>query len=192
MAPVAEEEVLGGWSVCWASAMLFSLTSAPGWFRALLLRPPTPVMWVDVFLVLLAFVVILRRLGVAALALLCATQVVQVALLLPEVPNHRIILAAVSLAFLSAALRGARASVLDEFVSVARAIVITVYLFAFFAKLNRDFLDPASSCAAQFYVSAARWWLLLPDAQLARQAAIFATLVVEGFLPLALCWRRSR
>jgi hypothetical protein len=190
-ASAAEEAALGGWSACWASAVLFSLTSAPGWFQALLLRPATPVICVDVFLGLLAFVVLLRQLGVAALALLCATQVVQVALLLPEVPNHRIILAAASLAFLSAAFRGVRASVLDEFVPVARAIVVTVYLFAFFAKLNWDFLDPASSCAAQFYVSAARWWVLLPDAALAREGAMFGTLAVEVFLPLALCWRRS-
>ena len=189
---VAEEVALGGWGVCWASAILFSLTSVPGWFQALLLRPDMPAIWVDVFLGLLGFLVILRRPGIPALVLLCATQVVQVALLLPEVPNHRMILALANLAFLAAALRRTRGSVFDGYVPVARAIVVIVYLFAFFAKLNRDFLDPASSCAAQFYDSAARWWPLLPDVAPARQAAIFGTLAAEAVLPLGLCWKPSR
>jgi hypothetical protein len=189
--PVAEEKALGGWGVCWASAILFSLTSVPGWFHALLQGPDMPVMWVDVFLGLLGFLVILRRPGMPVLALLCGTQVVQVALLLPEVPNHRMILTLANLAFLAAALRRS-GSVLDEYVPVARAIVVIVYLFAFFAKLNRDFLDPASSCAAQFYDSAARWWPLLPDVALARQAAMFGTLAVEAVLPLGLCWKPLR
>jgi hypothetical protein len=191
-APAAEEAALGGWGVCWASAILFSLASVPGWFQALFLRPDLAVIWVDVLLGVLAFLVILRRAGLPALALLCAIQVVQVALLLPEVPNHRMILALVSIAFLVAALRHRHGGLLDEYVPVARAIVVIVYSFAFFAKLNRDFLDPASSCAAQFYDSATHWWLLLPDVALARQAAMFGTLAVEAALPLGLCWKPSR
>jgi hypothetical protein len=150
------------------------------------------VICVDVFLALLAFVVILRRAGLPALALLCAAQVVEVALRLPEVPNHRMILALASIAFVAAALRRRHGSVLDEYLRVERAIVVIVYLFAFFAKLNHDFLDPASSCAAQFYGSAARWWMLLPDAAPARQAAMFGTLAVEAALPLGLCCKPLR
>jgi hypothetical protein len=189
---VAEDVGLAGWGVCWASAVLFSLTSTPGWFDALVRRPDMLVTWVDVCLALLGFLVILRRPGVSVLALLCAAQLIDVALRLPEVPNHRMILALASVAFLAAARRRRSGDVLDEFVPVARAIVVIVYLFAFFAKLNRDFLDPASSCAAQFYDSATHWWLLLPDVALARQAALFGTLAVEAALPLGLCWKRSR
>jgi hypothetical protein len=126
------------------------------------------------------------------LALLCATQLIDVALRLPEVPNHRMILALASIAFLAASWRPRSGGVLDEYVPVARAIVVIVYLFAFFAKLNRDFLDPASSCAAQFYDSATHWWLLLPDVAFARRAALLGTLAVEAALPLGLCWRQSR
>src|SRR5262245_42926829 len=191
-APAGEEVALGGWGVCWASAILFSLTSTPGWFEALLRRPDMPVTWVDACLALLGFLAILRRPGVSVLALLCATQLLDVALRLPEVPNHRISPALASIAFLAASWRHRSGGVLDEYVPVARAIVVIVYLFAFFAKLNRDFLDPVSSCAAQFYDSATHWWLLLPDVALARHAALLGTLAVEAALPLGLCWRQSR
>jgi hypothetical protein len=172
--------------------MLFSITAAPEWYSALLSRSVSgsPI---RVALAALAFLVIVRPPSPWLLGVLAALQIAEVAVVLPLVPNHRLILTFVDLALLAAILRRrAGGDALDDFIPAARTIVVSLYAFAFFAKLNHDFLDPSSSCAAQFYGNVTHWWPVLPDGPAVRRTVIWATLAGEGLLAGALCVRRLR
>jgi hypothetical protein len=183
---------LEAWSLCWAAAMLFSVTAAPDWFSLLVQRSATASP-IHVALAGLAFLVILRPPQPWLLGLLAAVQLAHVAAALPEVPNHRLILTFVDLALLAALVGGRRgADLFDGFVPAARTIVVSLYAFAFFAKLNEDFLDPSSSCAAQFFGNVTRWWPMVPDGPALRRGVVWATLGAEGLLAGALCVRRLR
>jgi hypothetical protein len=151
------ESTLAGWSLCWASAVLFSATASPGWYSSLLQGATVSLISPAVVSALALFAVVqapsLRSLGVLALA-----QVLQTVIDLPEVPNHRCILALVNLALLAAILlRRSPDDVLDALVPAARAITVMLYGFAAFAKLNHDFVDVSAGCAAQFYGHITTW-----------------------------------
>jgi hypothetical protein len=185
-------KALAAWSLCWAAAIVFSITAAPEWF-SLLVSQPASLSVIHVALPALAFLVALRAPAPWLLGLLAAAQLAHVADGLPEVPNHRLILGFGDLAVLAALLQRRRApDVLDALLPAVRAIVVSLYAFAFFAKLNTDFLDPSSSCAAQFYGNVISWWPMLPDGPRIRAGAVVATLVVEGTLAVALCVPRAR
>jgi len=183
---------LAAWSLCWAAAIVFSITASPDWFAALVTQPAN-LSPIHVALPALAFLVVLRPSTPWLLGLLAATQLAHVADALPQVPNHRLVLAFVDLALLAALLRPPRGGdVVDGLMPPVRVIAVSLYGFAFFAKLNTDFLDPSSSCAAQFYGNVVTWWPMLPDGPAVRAAAVFGTLVVEGALAVTLCVRRAR
>jgi hypothetical protein len=78
------------------------------------------------------------------------------------------------------------------FQSYAQPVVIAVYFFACFHKLNEAFLSVAHSCASAFYLRFAAWFPLAINETWAAQTAIYATLLVEGLLPVALLWKRTR
>ncbi len=185
-------KALEAWSLCWAAAIAFSITAAPDWFSLLVSRPES-LAPIHVALPALAFLVVLRPPRRWLLGLLCALQVLHLADGLPHVPNHRLILGFIDLVLLAALVWPPRdGDAWDGFVPAARAITVSLYAFAFFAKLNGDFLDPRSSCAALFYGNVTRWWPLLPDGPAMRMVVIGATLVTEGFLAVGLCVRRLR
>jgi hypothetical protein len=186
------ESALAGWSLCWGSAVLFSATTPPDWYSSFLRGASGSDISRAVVSALALFVVVqapsLRSLGMLALA-----QVLQTVIDLPEVPNHRCILALVNLALLAAILlRRTPDGVLDALVPAARAITVTLYGFAAFAKLNHDFFDVSVSCAAQFYAHITSWWPPLPDGLEIRRLVMFGTIAVEGLLALGLCLRRLR
>jgi hypothetical protein len=87
-----------------------------------------------------------------------------------------------------------RAQVLDACGDVLRPIVIVVYAFAFFHKLNSGFLDPESSCAVALYAELTEWLSLLPlpAPRTIGPLAVYATLAVEGSIPVLLAFRRTR
>ena len=72
-----------------------------------------------------------------------------------------------------------------------RTTVVVFYAFAAFAKLNHDFLDPAASCATQFYRHVTTW-LPLPTADWAVVATPWGTLIAEAALPIGLLFARGR
>jgi hypothetical protein len=80
----------------------------------------------------------------------------------------------------------------DRFAPVLRAMVVAMYGFAFLAKLNHGFLDASVSCVADMYGDLLRRVPFAPDAPWARELAIWATLAVEGALPLLFAFRRTR
>ncbi|MGH7856010.1 MAG: hypothetical protein ACREQY_01680 [Candidatus Binatia bacterium] len=189
------------WSFLWASAILFSLVSTPSWFVLLVSSFPSSLWFREVAACALALLVMLRPGSIPLLGALAIAQIVQSFAWLPEVANHRLITAFINVS-LSIAIVGAcraertarpSASALWEgFLPGARWLLLIVYFFAFFAKLNGDFFDPHSSCAGQFYGKIAYWLPLLPHGERILAAVAWTTLVVEGALPLLLAIPRFR
>lgn len=75
-----------------------------------------------------------------------------------------------------------------------RVLVLVVYFFAFWHKLNVDFLDVDVSCGTELYGSlvANLPWIPLPRSAVVHGFVIWATLVIEIGLPLLLAFCRTR
>lgn len=120
---------------------------------------------------------------------------------MPWIPNHWLFASVVSLTILSSALilliRDRRMSVdgselFDTFAPAVRLELVLLYFFAFFHKLNRDWLDPGVSCGTLLFSSA----LNLPEFPgshfLTDILPIYGTLVIEAAIPLFLLFRKTR
>jgi hypothetical protein len=123
-----------------------------------------------------ALFVLLRPQEPRRLLLLCGLQTVQAAALLPVLPNHWLIeffanlcLLATAGTLMVSAGRGAsglgQASprdaaftgrLVEHAAPALRGVLLLAYGWAAFAKLNRDFVDPAVSCASQFSLDLVR------------------------------------
>lgn len=82
--------------------------------------------------------------------------------------------------------------VIDRVAPVICTSMTVMYWFAFLAKLNFDFLNPAVSCVTAMYGDLQRRIPFLPGSTIAHQTAIALTLLVEGLLPLLLSFRRTQ
>ena len=181
---------LEAWAFLWPASVLFALTAGPGWYHFLASSLGTLRGMTEASVAAAAIFLVFRPSGVTGLVVFAILQIAQTAVALPEVPNHRLIVTLVNLCFLAAMASPRSSDVEPRFASfqgAARGVVITCYAFAFFAKLNHDFLDPQPSCAAQFYGNIASW-LPLPKETWARTAAAWSTLAVEGLLPIGLAF----
>lgn len=86
----------------------------------------------------------------------------------------------------------ARNEIFDRFAPVVGVMLIVVYYFAFIAKLNTDFLDPAVSCAVVLYGDLVRAFPFLPDASWTHLPVIWGTILIEGAIPVLLTFKRTR
>ena len=128
--------------------------------------------------------------------------------LMPSVDNHWLFSGFVDLALIGATAtwmvskrrRGDRADLLDDdwyrlSAPVVRLLVLVMYGFAVFHKLNAGFLDPAESCAVHLYQRMTHSPLVPFDggalSQAERHAIIAAVLGVEAAIPLLLAGRRT-
>ena len=148
----------------------------------------------EIVLALSAAAVILCPSSVRLLLVLSAVQVLQVGYQLPFVPNHWLLTGFVNLTILCAAsslkIRAWRSPLRSSelyrtFTPYVRLEVIIFYFFAFFHKLNADFLDPSSSCAVTFLGHITDPFSL-PSLPALDSLAIFVTLGVEFLLPIGL------
>lgn len=172
-------------AVTWAAAALFHTE-----YHWLAWREPALGPKLSALLVTVAAVATLRRPGPAALTALAAAEVLDVAVLLPEVPNHWLLAGLVSLAWLL----GRAAGTADGETLLARVrapVMVGValfYLWTGFWKLNADFLRPEVSCAIVSWERVLGFLAWLPDAGALRQAVIWGTLGLELVgPPLLLC-----
>jgi len=149
-------------------------------------------------LVLAALWCLARPGSVRRFLLLAATAVVVLALDLPQVGDHLLLVLVTSVAVLgwtaTRRWRGRRVDGTSLWAVLApflRAQVVLLYAAAALAKLNTGFLDPAVSCAAGMAKQAA-WlgpWL---DGGWHELFAIYGTVAIEASLPLLLIVRRTR
>jgi len=155
----------------------------------------------------------------AALGMLCArSPVAMVAVaalqlgalwcLMPGVDNHWAFAAFVDVTLIGATVTwmiarrrsGQRIGALDDdwyrlAAPTLRVLVLLMYGFAVFHKLNTGFLDPTTSCAVHFYERAARTPLvplrLGALGEDARYAIVAAVLALEAAIPILLAGRRT-
>lgn len=155
---------------------------------------------VDLALTLLACAVVLRPSWTTPFALLLAAQVVDLGLELPWVSNHWLFAACAAATILAArAWRRVsnpgratdRDALFDSTAPWLRLQLLVLYAFAVLHKLNADFLDPDTSCAAVHSDALVEALGLPLPAAATRQAAIALTLAVEAAVPLGLVFRRS-
>lgn len=139
---------------------------------------------------------LLRRPGsIRLFALVIGSLAIDAWLQMPLGSNHTIIKNFLLAAMLSSAvwqwLRGG--SIVDfyqGFVPAGRVLLILMYVFGIFHKINRDFLDPAVSCAVAL-------WREMPaplsyiDNQAMHSLAIYGTFLAEGAILLFLMHRKT-
>lgn len=183
---------LTGFSVLWALAVLFH----QGAHRAASHDPAQA-------LVALAALVLLVRPGATlALVAMAGAQLVALFVEAPWFSNHWLLHGFVNTGLLVAWLMAAsrvqqaspsRAEVVRTFAPVARWILLIVYFYGTFHKINTDFLDPATSCGASVYLRLqAAWAPFLPNAHWAVAATTWGTLVLEGSFVVLLLVPRLR
>lgn len=136
----------------------------------------------------------------------CVLQILAAWRLMPGIDNHWFFAGVVSLAWIGALLtvaakrRGRPGPLGDEtyavLAPVLRWLIIVMYAFAVFHKLNWGFLDPETSCAVHFYHRASRTPLVpnllpteLPDAW--GQIVVWGILAAEAIIPVLLLGRRT-
>ena len=78
-----------------------------------------------------------------------------------------------------------------DFAPIGRVLLVTMYVFGIFHKINRDFLNPEVSCAV------ALWRAMPPplsylDNVAIHKVAIYGTFVAEGLIAFSLLMRRTR
>jgi hypothetical protein len=131
----------------WGVAALAHLAGNP--FYANVVNPATLLGFALLAVGLLATAVVVAPRRGPMLAL-CTAMPVSAALQAPQLGNHWLLAAIVSLAYLATAGRW------EPFWGTARVLTLGFYAFAAFAKLNEGFLDPATSCAVFYADQAAR------------------------------------
>jgi hypothetical protein len=157
--------------------------------------------WHDALLIVAACAALLRPSSITRLAALMAAAVVAIAVEMPDVYNHWLLVglaSAVVLVVLATRPRRAsgqmwdREAIYHALAPPLRLMLLGTYAFAFLAKLNPGFLHPNVSCAAVTYPRLAGRLTILPLGDWARHASIWFTLIMEAAIPLLLALRRTR
>lgn len=107
--------------------------------------------------------------------------------LLPEAPNHRHLLFFLNLVYAICLLDPERLK--EKTLPAIRLIACLVYFFAFFAKLNLDYISSSSSCSIEFYKNITILVPFLPSSEAIAPLAIWGSLLVEAALPILLVAR---
>ncbi len=154
---------------------------------------------VDIALDLAALWMLLRPLPSSAV-LLAGVQLATFAYHLPFETNHWWLLSFGDLTILIAALClvGRGGAKLDgehwfeTFAPTLRVHLVILYVCVTLAKLNAGFFNPDVSCSRTMYDWLAHKLPFLPKGAWAGELSIYQVLVVEGLLPVALLWRKTR
>lgn len=114
----------------------------------------------------------------------------------PLQSNHTIIKNFLLVAFLGSAawhtFKGSRWSdFFRDAVPVGRVLLLTMYFYGVFHKINAGFLDPSVSCAVVLW-KAMPWPLHLLDHPVIHYLTIYGTFVVEGVIVVMLLTQRWR
>lgn len=176
-------------SLLWGFAMLWHQFSGPYPANNLL----------SLATVLAAVALILRPRAIPLILGLAVIQLAEYWSYMPGNTNHWTLVAFLNIALLSSTAlvflstrQLDREQIYARFVPIGRWIVLLMYFFATFHKLNTDFFDPVASCAVSRYVQDFATPYGLPDTDLLRWLAITGTIVIEGGIPLLLLFPRTR
>lgn len=154
---------------------------------------PAPLSWA---FVLLAVFVVLRPWATHIFTLLIVVRAAEMWLQMPMTSNHAIIDFFFQIIFiLTGVVALLRRFSWNEFVALfapaGRWLLIIMYVFGIFHKINTDFLNPEYSCAVFLWQQ-----YPFPDFVVnglwAHYLAIYGTFVVEGLIMLGLVFRKTR
>lgn len=145
---------------------------------------------------LLGVYVAVRPRSHRAFVLLLGVTAVDAWLQMPVYSNHTVlrnfVLLAMLLSGLVTWLRGETWSdFMTRFTPAGRAMLVIMYIFGVFHKINTDFLDPSVSCAVALWKTMP-WPLPLLDSSLWYQMTIYGTLIVETVILACLISRKFR
>lgn len=135
------------------------------------------------------------------LLILAVAQAATILWALPQVPNHSIMVLALDLLLIFSWIRlrllgrWSREAWLDSIGPASRAILLIVYFFAAFHKLNSDYFDVASSCTSFVYQVTLEElklpWFPKPDGVFGT-FLVFLVVLVELAIPVPLLLRSTR
>lgn len=144
----------------------------------------------------LAVTLALRPLSHIVFGLLIGCQLVEVFWQMPLGSNHAIIQFFLTLGIALAGLqalyfRRSWGEFYASFAPLGRWLLIAMYFYGIFHKINTDFLNPEVSCAVALWVKFPLPQYLL-EATWAHYCAIYGTFIIEGFVMLTLMTNRLR
>jgi hypothetical protein len=126
----------------WANAVIVSCNSAlPSLFAS-------SVQLSTLVATLCALALLIRTDSLRLLQISIVSYLASAFVVMPAIPNHRVVLAMAGLAILVGTLH--RASLSTKVVANLRWLTIVVYFFAVLAKCNYDYLRADVSCASTF------------------------------------------
>lgn len=173
-------------ALLWASAVLFDQGKWDKWASS----PASLALSAS------AFWLLFRPWSARTLAVLAAVSIGVAIERAPWLSNHWVVATLASLMILVGFARFSRVihpkRLSEELGPALRLQLLAFYGWAFFHKLNADYLDPSVSCAALFYRELGGRLAILPEAEWGAQAAIYASLAAELSIPVLLVLRRTR
>ena len=184
-----------------AVALLFEWAPALAPLHAPGLVPTRPLWHGSLLLCAAAIALLLRPSSTPRLLLLSACGIYNASSLMPGLNNHNFFTLIADLTIATAALfawattagRGLpRPALYRTLAPVLRVELLALYFWAFFHKLNRDFLDPEVSCGTVQLFQLSAPLPFVPTAEWAWPLASYGTLVIELAIPVLLVVRRTR
>lgn len=189
--PIERVDALALFSICWGAATLFH--SMENVYRL----GTEPLLFVA--LNGTAALLVFNPRSVPLLCLLAVAQVIDYVAMQPHQSNHYLMMLFTNAAILlSAAFAAAmrepasfRRVFYDGFAPAGRWILLIMYFFGIFHKINTDFLDPQVSCAVELYTRIAHH-VGLADWVFGKYAAIYTTFIAEGLAIVLLFTKRYK
>lgn len=150
---------------------------------------------------LFAGMALVRPTSLYSLLALSFVQLIELGIRLPHASNHWYFTGFVNLTILASyfyyALRLGKKefdseAFFDTFAPAVRLEVVVLYFYAVFHKLNSDFLFNLDvSCGTYLYETQAARWSFMPLGDAYNTFSIWATLIIEGLIPVFLLFRRT-
>jgi hypothetical protein len=158
----------------WAAALIVSFNSSADWL------PDLSQGWSTLVASIVALALLARPDSIRLLQLSILSYCVSAFVIMPAIPNHRMVLLFAGLSLLPGTVRS---SLSAKSIANLRWLTLCVYCFAVLAKLNHDYLASDPSCASLFLteslqlhgllsmhsdthspgVSIAGWWSLISE-----------------------------
>lgn len=181
-------DVLTTFATLWSIASLFHIASYDHWDRGMLIV--VAVVWL-----------LLKPSSAGRLALVAASQLTVALVFAPFISNHWLFTAFVNAGIVAswAALAIRERSVHVEgpalyrmFAPTARWMVVVLYFYVVFHKLNADFFSLETSCGTDFYAHHLQRFPFLPEADWVSWSVIWGTVLVEAAIPILFVFRKTR
>ena len=174
----------------------FALFSIFHFFNYALEYNRFPPQWDQIALLLSAILLLFKPDSARLLWLVMLASTISTVVQAPVHSNHTMVRSAVLVgywaSFLFAMARGTPwSAIFANFTVAGRGVLLVMYVFGIFHKINADFLNPETSCAVAL-------WQQMPeplsrlDGPLIHYATIYGTFAVEGAIVLMLLLPRLR